>query len=815
MTLITRPFLSDEFVKQVSTDILTMSGVTNFVGTLKSKGVIINASTGGTAVGHVLTYNGSQILLLPQSGGTARGNALVDNIDQTAHGFGLMDVLGHTSSGYVKVSALVGQPEAIGVVSKIYNPNRFEITYQGFVTGLTGATATGTQSTFTGNTTYFLSSTVPGALTNISPTTIGHISKPMLVTLTNNTGLIFNWRGSIIASGNTTATSGLTQSSGVLGVPTDGTFADGLLVFTASTKTVDAVDEINEVLKLLSPSAAPDLTNISKTSSGTYQTGKLSFGVSRNDISYANVTSSGGNAALDINGTYAPAGTRLGITNASTISGVLNDSVTVGSSYPADAFGEADKGTLTLSLNGVVIDTLNLTSTGATVSTNGRMSVTSVSAVTTSAGQPFNFKKYRKGTYNIPNTLFVNGFNYLRITHNRGSTTVNTNFLEFVYDPETSVLSFNGTPTFRPPVLTGSKYISGVRYHTGGTIQYSAVTSNVYKNVYSASASAFSYSVVNISDAVSIVKSGAGLVTETNSGKNLPALNAAVSNPQATTLTLLSTHTITAQRVLGQLTTTANSLRCSITITHPLKTTLVSSQTILTGLLMDSLTQGSITNNQTFDGETDRLQNRDYSSLTYTNINNGVYGWDSTQNLVTGDANHNTGLLVFGGELMYPNSSYLNTTYSISSGNFSTLTYGYAFNPNYSTASGIRVHNTKFKSTNTTTQSTLTIDILHSAGNTSFLTNGGTGGTISGNNIKVECIIKRSGGSTHGYFNPFASSGNPEGIANTAITSIAGGTRVSCTLSTIPRVGNGDIVIVRIRANGWAGVISNIQITNI
>jgi len=811
--LITRPFLDDAYVKQHSTDVLTMSGTTDFVGTLKSKGVIINASTGGTSIGHVLTYDGSQIKLLAQSGGTARGNALVDTISETAHGFVLMDVVGHDGTGYVKVTANDGQPEAIGVVSDVIDANTFEITYQGVITGLTGATTTGSLSVFTANTTYYVSNLTAGKLTDVEPSAIGEISKPLLVTLTNNKGLVFNWRGAYIVSGGTVT--GGTVASGTLGIPTDGTYSDGLLVFTASTKTADAVDEINEVLKLLAPEAAPDLSNISKTGTGTFASGKLSFGISRNDIGYANVSAVAGNGALDINGTYTASGTRLGITNGSNITGILNDSVAAGTSYPADSFGEADKGTLSLVLNGVVIDTIDLTaSTGALVGANSRLSVTAYSAVTSTSGQPFQFKKYRKGTYTIANTLFVTGFNYLRVEHNRGTNTVTTAYLEFVYDTENSALAFVGTPSWGTPSLSGSKYISGVRYHTSGTVQLTAVVSNAYKNVYSSSATAISYpSLQNVSDATSINKSGSGVIGETNSAKNLPALNPAVSNPQITNLTCSSTHTITATRVLGT-TDPTGTLKSSFSIIHPLKSTLTSSSISLNGFLLDNVTQATNANNETFDGEIDRIQNRDYTSLSYTNINSGVYVWDGTQNLLSGDGNHNTGLLVFGGQLMYPNTSYLTTTYGITAGNFTPVTYGYTFNPNYSTASGTRVFNRKFKSANATTQSTLTIDILHNS-SVAFLTNGGTGGTISGNNIKVECLIKRIGGSTHGYFNPFASSGNPEGIANTAITTIAGGTRVTCTLSTIPRIGNGDIVIFRTRANGWTGVISNVQITNI
>jgi hypothetical protein len=812
MNLITRPFLDDQYVKQIVDNQLTMSGTTDFVGTLKSKGVIINASAASASAGYVLTYNGSQIVLLPQSGGTARGNALVDTIVETAHGFGFLDVIGHDGTGYVKVTANDGQPEAIGLVSKVIDANTFEITYQGVITGLSGATITGTGSAIVANTTYYVSAAVAGKLTDIEPTEIGQITKPMLVSLTTNKGLVFNWRAAYIVSG-TTANGGGGGTSGTLGIPTDGTYSDGLLTFTASTKTADAVDDINEVLLLLAPQAAPDLTNIGAAS--FINNAKLSFGVSRNDIGYVNVGTTAGNSAVDINQNYVVSGSRLGVTAASSISGILNDSVVAGSSYPADSFGEADKGTLTLSFNGSTIDTINLaSSSGALVGSNSRLSVTALSAVTTTSGQAFSFKKYRKGTFTIPSSLFVNGFNYLRITHNRGTSTVNTTYLEFVYDSENSALAFASTPTLTNPTLTGSKYISGVRYHTSGTIQLNAVISNVYKNVYTNSANAFSYpSLQNIGEPTVIVKSGTGVNGENNASKNLPALNPAAGNPQATNLTLASTHPITSSRLLGS-TDSIGTVKSAFSIIHPIKATLTSSVISASGFLLDGVTQATNANNETFDGEIDRLQNRDYSSLTYTNINSGTYAWDGTQNLLTGDGNHNTGLLVFGGELMYPNTSYLTSTYGIAAGNFAPVTNGYAFNPNYSTASGVRIHNRKFKSANVTTQSTLTIDILHDL-STSFLTNGGTGGTITGNNIKVECLIKRSGGATHGYFNPFATTGNPEGIANTSIGSITGGTRVTCTLSTIPRVGNGDIVIFRVRANGWTGVISNVQITNI
>jgi hypothetical protein len=71
MPFFTRPELIDEQFKQLAGTDLNLSGTTNFFGTLKSKGIEIDASTGGTFAGYVLTFDGSKIKLLPStSGGT-------------------------------------------------------------------------------------------------------------------------------------------------------------------------------------------------------------------------------------------------------------------------------------------------------------------------------------------------------------------------------------------------------------------------------------------------------------------------------------------------------------------------------------------------------------------------------------------------------------------------------------------------------------------------------------------------------------------------------------------------------------------------
>ena len=66
----TRPELEDRQFKQLSGSTLTLSGETNFVGVLKSKGVEIDATiTTGTSIGDVLSWDGSRIILSPSTGG--------------------------------------------------------------------------------------------------------------------------------------------------------------------------------------------------------------------------------------------------------------------------------------------------------------------------------------------------------------------------------------------------------------------------------------------------------------------------------------------------------------------------------------------------------------------------------------------------------------------------------------------------------------------------------------------------------------------------------------------------------------------------
>lgn len=102
MPFFTRPDLSDIQFRQLTGSTLTMSGVTDFHGTLKSKGTIIDGTiTGATsaATGHVLTYIAGKIQLAPSSGGN---NGFDSNRVTTRSGVPAVSVNSTTVNGFLE-----------------------------------------------------------------------------------------------------------------------------------------------------------------------------------------------------------------------------------------------------------------------------------------------------------------------------------------------------------------------------------------------------------------------------------------------------------------------------------------------------------------------------------------------------------------------------------------------------------------------------------------------------------------------------------------------------------------------------------------
>lgn len=580
------------------------------------------------------------------------------------------------------------------------------------------------------------------------------------------------------------------SGGGVIGVGAaeDGSYTDGLFGdFTQNTNIGTAVDRFNEVLKALAPSPAPSLSNAT-SATGTVS-GKLSFDSSN---SIAGVTP---HPAQLINSAFGVAGNIRGIINGATaITATLANNVAPSYAnsrpYPNYAFGDADQGNLHLEVNGVVIQTANLSTFTSGNSLNGNGSGFILGAATSvkfDNGNSLDLFKYRTGTLNVSAASMVPGYNVLRVRHEYATGLYrDTNIISWIVDNDGTATSYIGA-SLSEPVMTGSKYLSGVRYHTGGTSNYSITIQNAYKNTYSSSASAISFN-----------------------GSNCVATALALANMnQYTDDVVISDRavTINASRLLNAgITITTSTLRT-------VQSTIVSGSTAINFLLLDNVADDATSINETFNGESFRI----HSGVVNTDTAYGAgtagasgYTWDSAQNLISGNADHNTGLLVSGGELSYPNVTTHIAT--IASGNFTSASRGYAGNPNYSAASGNRTYLRYFYTATAKSNFRLAV----TATGTTFVSVA-TG--ASGNNLTLEVLAPNTtvnaGGAVVWKDGVVAHSGNDTDVGCYAGT--FGNTQPTnwgMTLGAKNTSTSGKVIVVKITAAaGWTGKISTIACT--
>lgn len=162
--------------------------------------------SGGTCNDSVLVWDSTdkQIKIVPYvSGGTSPSSASGENItkliEQTSHGFDVMDVVGWSGGTYnLAIADGTYDGEIIGLVTKCHNANCFDLTQAGYVTGLTSLTA---------NTTYFLSDVTAGLLTDIKPTITGHIVKSAMIADSTTSGWVLPYPAYLlsVSSGETTS----------------------------------------------------------------------------------------------------------------------------------------------------------------------------------------------------------------------------------------------------------------------------------------------------------------------------------------------------------------------------------------------------------------------------------------------------------------------------------------------------------------------------------------------------------------------------------------------------------------------------------
>lgn len=114
-------------------------------------------------------------------------------VAQVSHGFSVGNVLYLNGSTYtLAIATSAAAAEVVGIVASVLDSDNFTMSLPGSkVIGLSSLTA---------GTVYFLSDSSAGSLTATEPTTLGNISKPVLIADSTTSGIFINQRGAEIVN---------------------------------------------------------------------------------------------------------------------------------------------------------------------------------------------------------------------------------------------------------------------------------------------------------------------------------------------------------------------------------------------------------------------------------------------------------------------------------------------------------------------------------------------------------------------------------------------------------------------------------------
>lgn len=502
-----------------------------------------------------------------------------------------------------------------------------------------------------------------------------------------------------------------------IGAAEDGDYTDGLYTdFTTTTPIGIAVDRFNEVLKYLAPPIGPTLSSWSAT--GSFVNGGISFDdtvggfVGASSSPYGAVAKGGTFSSLD---NYYRLGIMSKVSQPLTgnayyqdISGRLNINAAYLYAYATYSFGYADTGTISLILNGVTVSSVGLTNSAAIDSTlAGATSGISLSAATSSMfanGGVFPPFQNRTGTYLIKkdHSAIVDGYNYFIARHDLPSSSFVLSRFEFVADSSTASI----VPVTRQVSSVNAvnkKFISGIEYwNTPIQFEYNVVLQNIVSNTFNQSPSAMLFRDVSTQSS-SATNSVTGNVTR-NSSNNFPAglpigqiFN--VVNPGAqfytqsivpppgfvpsSQLSFSVTYSVASHvRRINDAVGFAVDVQRTVQGTFSGATSLGTSVPV-TGWFIDTLSNESSQMSEFFADETYRLINGNQKFGTYTSIASALAGtWSSSASLING-VNHNNGLQVINGSLVYPRFNFNTAGTSVTNPNF-----GLGTSRDYSVASG-------------------------------------------------------------------------------------------------------------------------------
>lgn len=145
----------------------------------------------------VLTDNSNWKVFLSSGGSTGGGENISKSFVQNTPGFVVGDVVGFNGVDYQKVdTSSANTVEPLGLITKIIGLDGFTITYAGYVS--TAGIVDNVGGALIPGKVYYLGSiglTPNSNLTLSQPAGLTDVSKPMLVTLSGNTGIVLQYRG--------------------------------------------------------------------------------------------------------------------------------------------------------------------------------------------------------------------------------------------------------------------------------------------------------------------------------------------------------------------------------------------------------------------------------------------------------------------------------------------------------------------------------------------------------------------------------------------------------------------------------------------
>jgi hypothetical protein len=496
------------------------------------------------------------------------------------------------------------------------------------------------------------------------------------------------------------------SSTTTIGPAEDGDYTDGLFTdFTTLTPIGTPIDRFNEFFLNLVPLSSPALS--SWDAQGSFVDGGLSFDDSTSG-SFSSATYSPYGPVL-AGSTFSQSDNyyRLGIMSKtsqpitgtqyySDITGTLNINVLESTqlpypSYTTHSFGFADSGTISLLLNGVTISSFGLTGGSVDTTLSGATSGLNISAPTSSrfpSGNYFQNYQNRTGTYLLKSdcSQIVSGYNYFFIQHETNLNNYILSQFEFVSDD--SILDVTvSAPAITTAVTPFQKYISGISYFTSpANFVYTGTIQNLFSNTFNQDSDAVTY--LDLSNELS---SSTNSVTSTitngyTSSITIPTnyiqklIPSGIIDPTSTML-INMTYSINSQiRRIN------DSIGFGVQVKRTVQGTFSGGTSSsgpyqTTNWFFDTVNPTSTTHSENFDDEDFRLINGSTKYNTYNFTSDIFVGtWSSIASLIS-DSNHNNGLQVINGLLIYPNFDF---SFPGPGNSFTNPNYGLGSPRNYS-----------------------------------------------------------------------------------------------------------------------------------